>query len=145
MSWEVREGDVRTLLRGLEAESVQCVATSPPYWGLRAYGTEPQVWGGDEGHVHKFMMERKATELGSGNWAQGTNGRGELQPGGVDVKREPMRATSEMGLCACGAWRGELGLEPSPWLYLEHALEVFREVHRVLRKDGTLWLNMGDS
>jgi DNA modification methylase len=45
----------------------------------------------------------------------------------------------------CGAWRGELGLEPGPALYIEHIVEVFREVRRVLRSDGTLFLNLGDS
>lgn len=45
----------------------------------------------------------------------------------------------------CGAWLGSLGLEPTVELYVEHIVEVFREVRRVLRDDGTLWLNMGDS
>jgi len=42
-------------------------------------------------------------------------------------------------------WRGCLGLESTPEMYIEHLVEIFREVKRVLRKDGTLWLNMGDS
>lgn len=42
-------------------------------------------------------------------------------------------------------WVGELGSEPTLELYIEHLVEVFREVKRVLRDDGTLWLNMGDS
>jgi hypothetical protein len=55
-------GDVRAKLKELPDESVQCVVTSPPYWGLRDYGTEPQLWGGapdcahewgDEGKIHK--------------------------------------------------------------------------------------------
>lgn len=45
----------------------------------------------------------------------------------------------------CGAWRGQLGLEPTIEMYIGHMLAVFREVWRVLRDDGTLWLNMGDS
>ena len=45
----------------------------------------------------------------------------------------------------CGAWRGSLGLEPTPELYVAHLVEVFRELRRVLRNDGTLWLNLGDS
>jgi len=45
----------------------------------------------------------------------------------------------------CGAWRGELGSEPTPELYVEHLVQVFREVWRVLRKDGTCWINLGDS
>ena len=40
---------------------------------------------------------------------------------------------------------GQIGLEPTPEAYLERMVEVFREVRRVLRDDGTLWLNLGDS
>lgn len=39
---------------------------------------------------------------------------------------------------------GQLGLEPSPEEYVAKIIEVFREVRRVLRRDGTLWLNLGD-
>lgn len=42
-------------------------------------------------------------------------------------------------------WTGQLGLEPTIDLYLSHLLSVFREVRRVLRPDGTCWVNMGDS
>ena len=41
--------------------------------------------------------------------------------------------------------KGQLGLESTPEAYVHKLVEVFREVHRVLRKDGTLWLNLGDS
>lgn len=40
---------------------------------------------------------------------------------------------------------GQLGLEPTPEQYIENMVEVFREVRRVLRDEGTLWLNIGDS
>ena len=42
-------------------------------------------------------------------------------------------------------WRGQLGLEPTPDLYVQHIVQVFREVRRVLRDDGTLWLDYGDA
>jgi len=48
------------------------------------------------------------------------------------------------GLRDYGA-EGQLGLEPTPEEYVERMVEVFREVRRVLRDDGTLWLNLGDS
>ncbi|HET6631545.1 MAG TPA: site-specific DNA-methyltransferase [Rhodanobacteraceae bacterium] len=38
-----------------------------------------------------------------------------------------------------------LGLEPDPWAFIAHCVEIFREVRRLLRNDGTLWLNIGDS
>ena len=34
-------------LRKLPSESIDMCVTSPPYWGLRDYGTEGQIWGGD--------------------------------------------------------------------------------------------------
>ncbi len=51
------------------------------------------------------------------------------------------------GDCKCGARRidSQVGLEPSPDAYVATMVEVFREVRRVLRDDGTLWLNLGDS
>jgi DNA modification methylase len=73
-------GDCRDVLATLPAERVQCVVTSPPYWGLRDYGAA-----------------------------------------------------------------GQIGLEPTPEEYVAHVVEVFRAVRRVLREDGTVWLNLGDS
>jgi DNA modification methylase len=91
-------------------------------------------------------MSSLRTEKGKGNWAQGTNGRGELQPGGVDAKREPLRAVASRGFCGrCGAWKGCLGLEPTPELYVVHQVMIFEEIRRILKPNGTLWCNMGDS
>jgi DNA modification methylase len=77
---EIRVGDCRALLRELPDESVNCVVTSPPYWGLRDYGVD-----------------------------------------------------------------GQLGLEETPEAFVAEMVDVFREARRVLRADGTLWLNIGDS
>lgn len=49
------------------------------------------------------------------------------------------------GFCICGAWRGVLGLEPTPELFVAHLVSVFDQVRRVLRSDGTCWVNLGDS
>ena len=131
----------------LEDESVQCVVTSPPYWGLRQYaGEQEQVWGGDSACAHEWVMsapekvgrnDTDAASLARRAAAYNTGaGAGNIPPAEAIVRG---------GYCACGAWRGALGLEPTPELYVEHMVEVFREVRRVLRKDGTLWLNLGDS
>jgi hypothetical protein len=94
-------------MKTLPDESVHCVVTSPPYFGLRDFGVPPSIWGGDPNCRHEFQCERLDTEVGRGNWSQGTNGRGEIQPGSVDAKREPLRAVSERGFCSrCGAWSG---------------------------------------
>src|SRR5579859_3893298 len=49
------QGDVRAALRTLPADSVDCVVTSPPYWGLRDYGLPAQVWDGDPACVHHWI------------------------------------------------------------------------------------------
>tara|TARA_R110000765_G_scaffold63244_5_gene122951 strand:+ start:1812 stop:2714 length:903 start_codon:yes stop_codon:yes gene_type:complete len=76
----IHQGDVRDVLPTLDDASVQCVVTSPPYWGLRDYGVD-----------------------------------------------------------------GQIGLEPTPDAYVQTLVAVFREIKRVLRDDGTVWLNLGDS
>ncbi len=80
MSVTILQGDCREMLRTLPEASVQCVVTSPPYWGLRDYGVD-----------------------------------------------------------------GQIGLEPTVQEYVVALVGVFREVRRVLRPDGTLWLNLGDT
>jgi DNA modification methylase len=72
-------GDVRTRLRELPEASVQCVVTSPPYWGLRDYGHAEQI-----------------------------------------------------------------GMELTPKAYVAALVETFTEIRRVLKPDGTTWLNLGD-
>jgi len=71
-----------------------------------------------------------------------------LPAGGVHsvVTSPPYWGLRDYGVEALvwGEWSGSLGLEPTPELYIEHIVEVFREVRRVLRDDGTLWLNIGD-
>ena len=79
MGWVVHTGSALEILRGLKSSSVNCVVTSPPYWGLRDYGAP-----------------------------------------------------------------GQIGLEGSFAEFLANLVNVFGEVRRVLRDDGTLWVNMGD-
>jgi|TARA_R100000084_G_scaffold97552_2_gene51515 DNA modification methylase len=76
----ILQGDVIERLKDIEDNTIQCVVTSPPYWGLRDYGEDNQ-----------------------------------------------------------------LGLEETPEEYVENMVNVFREVRRTLKDDGTLWLNLGDS
>lgn len=53
--------------------------------------------------------------------------------------------TSSSTCTKCGAWRGNLGNEPNPEMFVGHLVLIFREVYRVLRDDGVLWLNLGDT
>ena len=138
MTVQILIGDCREKLRSLPAGSVHCVVTSPPYFGLRDYGIGASLWGGEAGCDHIFEDSSRVgggrQPTGKTRWQHSTSER----PHGHGV------AASET--CSkCGAWSGGLGLEPSPHLFVQHLVEVFREVWRVLRDDGVCWVNLGDS
>ncbi len=124
----------------LPDEFVQCVVTSPPYWGLRKYSGEQElIWGGDKNCEHKWSStpprrSRKAGDIVNLNSKEATVG-GNL---GLEL---PSTNTCSL----CGAWKGAYGLEPTPELYIEHTIEILREIRRALRKDGVVFWNIGDS
>jgi DNA modification methylase len=122
-------GDCREVMASMEPESVHCVVTSPPYWGLRDYGTATWL-GGDEACDHETPRSRGA----------------DIKPGDKQGTSAGSRPNTQRE-CRCGATRqdSQLGLEPTPEAYVESMVAVFREVRRVLRSDGTVWLNLGDS
>lgn len=148
-------GNVIDVLRTLPDGSVHCVVTSPPYWGLRDYKTEPVVWGaGDCEHdwVTETVVRENRYGLGLRDSPASTRG------GAVKIAEVGWQQI-ERGLCSkCGAWRGSLGGEPlhdclawarsedpCPICYVCHLRVVWRELWRVLRKDGTCFLVIGDS
>lgn len=143
----ILQGDCLQVLQTLPENSVHTVVTSPPYWSLRDYGVPPSVWGGDPVCAHVWESAgSKEGFTGKSRWAHADK-TGRADEG---ISRETMPEAwdqIEQGkFCAsCGAWLGALGLEPSPDLFVAHLVAVFREVRRVLRKDGTAWVNMGDS
>ena len=123
----------------LADESVQCCVTSPPYWGLRDYGTARWEGGDPEcDHIQTRNLKRD-TNGGMLPAGQGTRGT------------QSSTASSAIGyrdVCGkCGAIRidAQLGLEATPEEYVANMVAVFREVKRVLRPDGVVWLNIGDS
>lgn len=128
-----------TEMRKLQPQSVHCVVCSPPYFGLRAYGTDPQIWGGLEECNHDWAANPKRFNDGRRRNAesQGKHSRA----------HEAIAGNNQTGdTCGtCGAWRGELGSEPNPEMFISHLVEVFSEVWRVLRDDGVCWMNLGDS
>lgn len=133
------QGNVLDILRSLPAESVQCVATSPPYFGLRNYELPPTVWGGDRECEHEWgatVRHAKANEV------RGPVGIQKNTAANTD--REGMKEAGQF-CSTCSAWRGHLGLEPTPEMFVEHTVLVFREVRRILRGDGVCWVNWGDS
>ncbi len=123
---KILTGDAIEQLRTLLDESVHCCVTSPPYWGLRDYGTA--AWeGGDEGCDHVAPAG-----ISGGQRADRTFTLGEIYK-------------SECGKCGAKRIDSQLGLERTPEEYVAKMVEVFREVRRVLRKDGTCWINLGDA
>ncbi len=146
MTVSILQGDALTRLRELPDESVQCCVTSPPYFGLRDYNIDASVWGGDAAHAHEFAGGHVLSidNTDKRRWNHTVNGRGEEQPEAKRIERKSGQV-SLGAVCECGAWRGALGLEPTPDLFVAHVVDLFREVRRVLCNDGTLWLNMGDS
>lgn len=145
----VYSGDALSVLRQLPSECVHCVVTSPPYFGLRDYKTEPLIWGGSAGCEHEWQEYVKPHPNSSGGEKQLTNS------GSFEYTDRTIRSF----FCErCGAWRGSLGLEPLhdclAWArgeppcsvcYVCHIRAIAAEIHRVLRGEGTFWLNLGDS
>jgi len=125
---EIHTGDCREVLKTLPDESVNCCVTSPPYWGLRDYGTA--TWeGGDEKCAHSVggqVQDNKA-------------------PGAIVSGQRPGVDSSVCRKCGAVRIDAQLGLETTPDAFVAGMVDVLREVRRVLRGDGTLWLNLGDS
>lgn len=125
---KIYQGNTVELVKQLEDESINCCVTSPPYFGLRDYGTAK--WeGGNPLCEHIGSIMRTA-------------------PPGTAKQASNQGASSVMsGDCRCGAKRVDiqLGLENTPEEYVSNMVKVFSEVKRSLKSDGTFWLNIGDS
>jgi DNA modification methylase len=107
--------------------TVNCVVTSPPYFGLRDYGTAEWV-GGDAECEHNPQRPDG-----------GARSDRSLPLGRGGMYREVC------GMCGAIRVDNQIGLEQTPDDYVAGMVQVFREVWRVLRDDGTVWLNLGDS
>lgn len=130
------QGNAIDRLRTLDSESVDCCVTSPPYYGLRDYGTAEWL-GGDPNcdHFGEALQSNKCT-LG-GRKPEDTLGD----------KRAKSGMSFKTTCKKCGAIRidDQIGLEETPEEYISKLVEVFAEVRRVLKDDGTLWVNIADS
>jgi len=140
--WElgkVHNADCLSAMKALPDGCIQCCVTSPPYWGLRDYGTAK--W---EGGTPECRHEPPQSWIDHNFNAHSAFGNGAKTQGAA----AKVRWYKEDGSCPdCGARRvdRQLGLEKSPEEYVAGMVAVFREVRRVLRDDGVLWLNLGDS
>ena len=129
-------GDVLDVLRELPSASIDCCVTSPPYWGLRDYGTGS--WeGGDPECDHAQTVARHE---GGRAGVDGFNGSR-----AADSDKGAIQYRDVCGKCCATRVDQQLGLEATPQEYVARMVDVFREVRRVLANHGTLWLNLGDS
>ena len=137
-------GDCRDVLPTMASGSVHCVVTSPPYWGLRDYGTG--MWeGGDPACGHKqepsrFNGPKQTVAQVSGHASKAeSHGRQSCQKCGA------IRHDKQLGLEAVLDCLGWATKQECRECYICRMVAVFREVRRVLRDDATCWINCGDS
>lgn len=116
---QIVNGDALFVMKSWPANSIDMCITSPPYWGLRDYGAE-QIFGGDKDCEHE--------------WGKG-----------IEKAIYSDKYARGYFCLKCHAWKGQLGLEPTPEMYIKHLTDAFNEVKRVLKKEGALWLNIGDT
>lgn len=126
-------GDCLEMLKTLPDESVNCCITSPPYYGLRDYGTG--TWVGGDPNCNHYRSTKYSENTITGHKAM------------MDVGEAVGDAIYKSVCPKCGAVRvdKQIGLEETPEMYIAKLVDVFHEVKRVLKNDGTLWLNIGDS
>jgi len=124
-------------LKKLDDDSIDCCITSPPYWRLRSYGSFPYVWGGNSDCQHDWQSYLRSGMSGGVNSEK-------VQT--KESKNFQIFSTIEQAFCSkCNAWKGDLGLEPTFDLYVEHLCIIFKEVYRVLKPSGSFWLNLSDT
>lgn len=130
---KIYQGDALEILKQLPEESIHCCVTSPPYYGLRDYGTGEWVGGNND---CQHMRHRKFTEKSLKSHKN------------MHDKDQAVGDLIYKSQCPeCGAVRvdKQIGLEETPEAYVSKLVKIFREVKRVLRNDGTFFLNLGDS
>ena len=136
---KIIQGDCIAGMQTLPDGCIHTCITSPPYWGLRDYGTA--TWeGGDAGCDH---IKKEKIGLSSGLRNDGREHTGMYD--GEKATKMTMQYNRECRKCGAKRIDAQLGAEKSPEEYVENLVKVFREVRRVLRDDGTVWLNLGDS
>lgn len=122
-------GDALEVLKKGKEKSFQCCITSPPYYSLRDYGTA--TWeGGNENCDHRQQLGGEGTASSKQNTSVGT------------------QTVQYKDTChKCGAKRTDkqIGLEKTPYEYIDSLVLIFREVRRLLKDNGLLFVNIGDS
>lgn len=138
MSITLLSGDCRDVLPTLAANSVHCCVCSPPYWNLRDYGTAQ--WDGGDAQCDHLTPPNGVRDKGRDRAASGGTFHDSPIPNQI-----PQQFRDTCGKCGARRVDRQIGLEATPDEYLATMVAVFREVKRVLRPDGTCWINLGDS
>ena len=139
---KIYEGHAINVLQTFPDESINMVICSPPYYALRDYGLEGIVWDGDKNCEHDFSVSVAPRRNRSVEDIKNPETVSLIQSGNKGSQHD-LPYTS---FCIkCNAWKGQLGLEPTFDLYIKHLCDIFDEVKRVLTKDGTCWVNLGDT
>lgn len=135
---DVRIGDSRKLIHGLADKSIDCVVTSPPYWGLRDYKTDPLIFDGQPDCEHEWGDAIVQKQRGAVNGVTAKVGNQINGVCGTHIQQGSFCQN-------CGAWRGQLGLEPTPELFIMHLLDFFDDVKMKLKDEGNVFINLGDT
>jgi len=125
----ILHGNVFDKVKELNDNSIDCVVTSPPYWGLRDYGTGTWI-GGDKNCPHKRLTKiSKDTKTGHA---------GMFKKGNVVGDAKYKKYCPE-----CGAKRKDeqLGLEETYQEHIKNIVNLFKEIKPKLKESATIWLN----
>lgn len=136
---QIIHGDCLEVISELPDESVDCVVTSPPYLALRDYGTAEWVGGSSEcKHIKSSNLKRDVSGGYTGK-DKGTRGQQDNATSSAILYSDVCKK--------CGAERkdSQLGLEKTPQEYVDNLVKLFSQIKRVLKKEGTVWLNLGDT
>ena len=141
-TWNIINDDALHALQLIPDNSVDTIITSPPFYGLRDYGTA--TWEGGDPHCdHQKETIRKRRNLAqAANACDGGNRKANDRADNNTIVLYYREACHK-----CGATRvdKQVGVEATPQQYVANLVTIFREAKRVLADHGSLWLNLGDS
>lgn len=136
---KIVNGNALDVLKKLPVGSIDCIICSPPYWSQRQYPEESiTVWGGSESCKHEWVetpppRRRSTSDIKNPESKQAT------------VKGSAYDAQTGLWCGKCGAWHGQLGMEPTPFMFVDHLIQIFREIKRILKPTGNVFVVIDDA
>lgn len=132
-NWKLFNGDSLEVLKQLPDNILDCCVTSPPYYGLRDYGTG--TWEGGDPNCPHYRTSKYSDKMITG------------QKTILDTHIGIGDAIYKDVCPLCGAKRidQQIGLEGTPEQYIDRLVKVFHEIKRCMKDTGTLWINIGDT